>query len=94
MVAAIVLGLIVVSCFVGPFVFVVLRGKRNKKVCPVCGTKLEYLGEVPYISPGGIYYYKCPKCPKYFYRDQRGALSLQAELKEVSEIHVETTILV
>lgn len=94
MVAAILLGLLVVSCFVGPFVFVVLRGIRNKKVCPDCGTKLEYLGEVPYISPGGIYYYKCPKCPKYYYDDQRETISHQAGLKEVSETHVETTVLV
>jgi len=66
----------------------------KQEVCPDCGMKLEYLGEVPYISPGGIYYYKCPKCRKYYYDDQRGTLSLQAGLKEVSETHVETTILI
>jgi tRNA(Ile2) C34 agmatinyltransferase TiaS len=66
----------------------------KQEVCPDCGTKLDYLGEVPYIDPGGIYYYKCPECHKHYYDDQRGIPSFPTGLREVSETQVETTILI
>ena len=62
------------------------------KVCPGCGSEVDYVGAEPFIVAGVIPYYKCLGCGKHFVDNRRGFLIFQGGLLEVSEAAVKRSI--